>query len=125
MKTSELTGTALDWAVSKADNPPGKEGSMEWWERDSEMYLFDPLNERRYSPSTDWLQGGPIIERERIEIKRGNPLYFPKDTVEIDNYYELLWLADKHYGPTPLIAAMRAYVASKLGNEVEIPEELE
>lgn len=28
------------------------------------------------------------------------------------------------YGPTPLIAAMRCYVASKLGDEVEIPEEL-
>lgn len=32
----------------------------------------------------------------------------------------------KHYlcGPTPLIAAMRCFVASKLGDEVEIPEEL-
>ncbi len=27
-------------------------------------------------------------------------------------------------GPTPLIAAMRCYVASKLGDEVDIPEEL-
>jgi hypothetical protein len=28
------------------------------------------------------------------------------------------------YGDTPLIAAMRCYVASKLGDEVEIPKEL-
>jgi hypothetical protein len=28
------------------------------------------------------------------------------------------------YGPTPLIAAMRCYVASKLGDEVDVPEEL-
>lgn len=28
------------------------------------------------------------------------------------------------YGPTPLIAAMRGHVASKLGDEVEVPEEL-
>ena len=27
-------------------------------------------------------------------------------------------------GPTPLIAAMRCYVASKLGDDVDIPEEL-
>lgn len=27
-------------------------------------------------------------------------------------------------GPTPLIAAMRCYVASKLGDNVEIPEKL-
>lgn len=28
------------------------------------------------------------------------------------------------YGPTPLIAAMRCFVASKLGDEVEVPDEL-
>jgi hypothetical protein len=28
------------------------------------------------------------------------------------------------YGPTPLIAAMRCYVASRLGDEVDVPEEL-
>jgi len=27
-------------------------------------------------------------------------------------------------GPTPLIAATRCYVASKLGDDIEIPEEL-
>lgn len=31
---------------------------------------------------------------------------------------------DDAEGPTPLIAAMRCYVASKLGDEVDIPEEL-
>ena len=30
----------------------------------------------------------------------------------------------KYSGPTPLIAAMRCYVASKLGDEVDVPEEL-
>jgi hypothetical protein len=28
------------------------------------------------------------------------------------------------YGPTPLIAAMRCFVSSRLGDEVEIPKEL-
>jgi hypothetical protein len=31
---------------------------------------------------------------------------------------------NRQHGPTPLIAAMRCYVASKLGDAVEIPEEL-
>jgi hypothetical protein len=34
------------------------------------------------------------------------------------------YTAIKGYGHTPLIAAMRCYVASKLGDEVEIPQEL-
>ena len=66
-------------------------------------------------PSTNWAQGGPIIEREGISLDK---MY---DTPE--------WCASmentKGYrGPTPLIAAMRCYVASKLGEEVEVPEGL-
>lgn len=72
-----------------------------------------------FSPSTNWKQGGPIIERERISV------------VDVDGYD--FWKADKldkeaipviSYGPTPLIAAMRCFCASRLGDEVEIPEEL-
>ena len=124
MKTAEPIGTALDRAVAKREGLPVKISQTGFLIYSDKSVLTGP-NGRVYSPSTNWLQGGPIIERERIEIKRGNPLYFPSGTVEIDNYYELLWLAGKHHGTTPLIAAMREYVASKLGNEVEIPEELE
>ena len=72
------------------------------------------------SPSTDWSQGGPIIEREHISI------------IDCDGYD--FWRADKMnaqaqvvtaYGPTPLIAAMRCLLAAKLGDVVEIPEELQ
>ena len=68
-----------------------------------------------YNYSTDWAQGGPIIERQEIEL-------IPKG-MHWDAYAD----EDFHVpysGPTPLIAAMRCYVASKLGDEVEIPEEL-
>ena len=50
MKTSELSGAALDWAVSKAEGMAGH-------------YLANP-----YSYSTNWIFGGPIIEREKIEL---------------------------------------------------------
>lgn len=72
--------------------------------------------------STDWSQGGPIIERERIRI-----VPFPPSRTKEG------WWAGFDYttgasigcaGPTPLIAAMRCYVASKLGDEVDVPEEL-
>ena len=65
-----------------------------------------------YDPHEDWSQGGPIIEREHIWLAEG-----------IDG----MWRATMkpHFwdrasdGPTPLIAAMRAFVASKFGEEVE------
>jgi len=98
MKTSELTGEALDRAVGKAmklQDPYWHEGRCAWF-------------------STDWAEGGPIIERERIDV-----LY----------EHDLRWIAVpqkgiESYGPTPLIAAMRCYVASVLGDTVDIPEEL-
>jgi len=70
-----------------------------------------------YLPSTDWSQGGPIIERVRIELR------YDDITREI---WAQPWDQDEYQqsGPTYLIAAMRCYVASKLGDEVEVPEEL-
>jgi hypothetical protein len=94
MKTSELTGAALDWAVAECEN----------------VYCFDGS----YTPSTDWSQGGPIIEREKIAIDWDGAAWCASDNVN----------PIACYGPTPLIAAMRCYVASKLGDTVDIPEEL-
>ena len=71
---------------------------------------------RKYS--TDWAQGGPIIEREGMALNM-------EDTHE---WRAAMWWDDEDskgdilmVGPTPLIAAMRCYVTSKLGDEVEIP----
>jgi hypothetical protein len=71
---------------------------------------------RRYS--TDWAQGGPIIEREHISAAYA---YWG----EWEAWDDKTMPPPKYRGPTPLIAAMRCYVASKLGDEVEIPEELQ
>ena len=99
MKTSELTGAALDWAVAKC------EGHL------PEGYSFDP---HIHCYSTSWTKGGPIIEREKIAIDFDGAAWCASD-----NHKPLA-----NYGPTPLIAAMRCYVASKLGDDVKIPEEL-
>jgi hypothetical protein len=78
-----------------------------------------------WNPSTDWAQGGPIIEREGIAVDcerssgRVSGWVACNEVAGDEN-----WDANVHYGPTPLVAAMRCYVASKLGDEVEIPEEL-
>lgn len=103
MKTSELTGAALDWAVVKAD---GVEDIDFVWPR-----------LRRYSPSTDWSQGGPIIEREEIALWPDEEGGFFASADE--------GRGRDYRGSTPLIAAMRCYVASKLGDTIDIPEELQ
>jgi hypothetical protein len=122
MKTSELTGTALDWAVAICEGGVYECDSVRpaFW-----MWPTNPVTYSTKTPnySTDWSLAGPIIEREGIEIRKGNPIYFPKGN-EKGELYEPLWIAGKQHGQTPLIAAMRYHVASKLGDEIEIPEEL-
>jgi hypothetical protein len=106
MKTSKLTGAALDWAVARCEGFSVRNG-------------FDD-NCPEYS--TDWSQGGPIIERENIEIsvdRMGCPLWTADITDSLGVYIE-----HTYSGTTPLIAAMRCYVASNLGDDVEIPKEL-
>jgi hypothetical protein len=101
MKTNELVGAALDWAVAKCEKP-------EWLGNQAEVYVL----KAGFHPSTDWAQGGKIIERERIEI-------VPNDMW--DAYKEGQHLPNT--GATPLIAAMRCYVASKLGEVIDVPTE--
>lgn len=108
MKTSELIGPALDWAVAKCETASGRDNA-DTWLRDFRIRFAT-----RYS--SVWSQAGPIIEREGLCV---NP-DFPRGWMAITNNAELM-----QFGPTPLIAAMRCYVASKLGDEVEIPEELQ
>jgi hypothetical protein len=129
MKTSELIGAALDWAVAKIENP-------EWWDNgymdgDPEAAL-DMDDGETYNPSTDWAQGGPIIEREGISFRQyrnskssNDGIWYARVCTEggtLIGWYRTT--GHQMIGPTPLIAAMRCYVALKLGDEVEIPEEL-
>jgi hypothetical protein len=101
IRTQDLTGAALDWAVASYADKHVTIGDIVWG---------------NYAPSTDWAQGGPIIEREGIQLHV--------------NELHTEWMAtcwgwpEQAYATTPLIAAMRCYVASKLGDEVDIPEEL-
>lgn len=138
IKTSELIGPALDWVVAKCLWP--HKDYPAWWFRDHPdgCYLWEALDGgdgsvASFSPSTKWAQGGVLIEREKINVVRCNDMYFPKGN-EFGDYYEQLWragpydidsISQRFYGPTPLIAAMRCYCCAELGDEVEIPEELE
>lgn len=105
VKTSELSGRALDWAVAKANK----------FSDESLSLLLGACSED-YKPSSDWGICGPLIEEEEIEFK-----WVSDATLEAHSY-----LHDPHYshGLTHQEAACRLIVAAKLGDEVEIPEEL-
>lgn len=119
MKTSELKEHALDWAVTTIEEPNelySDDYGLKLWRYRRNNETIDGFFMYRYSAV--WVQGGEIIERECISIEHKT------DTG--------VWVATRiegsavseEYGDTPLIAAMRCYVASKLGDEVEIPAEL-
>jgi len=114
MKTSELTGAALDWAVAEANVIP-------IYRSGKTLTRMDMDGNNYWQPSTDWAQAGPIIERERLCITPREGYW---DCFVHDRLFEDDGTDHFSIGETPLIAAMRCYVASKLGDEIEIPEEL-
>jgi hypothetical protein len=141
IKVSEATGAVLNWLVAKCEGrnlqrfPMGAQGGHGWWVwedkdtgHDGMTYL--PIGPRTkpktrnsgevFSPSTDWAQGGPIIPRERIGLDQ-----FPNSPCRAYigtpvKYEHAMWAPEGD----PLLAAMRCYVASKLGDTVEVPDEL-
>ncbi len=121
MKVSDLTGSALDYAVAVAEGATNLRENPHKFNKHLILTLNGHLvfvKNLRYS--TDWGQGGPIIERERIATlcPVTGEFWDARDTKTFSTnprYYR---------GPTPLIAAMRCYVASKLGDTVEIPDEI-
>lgn len=108
VKTSELIGHALDWAVAKCEGIATDKWGVAW----VPMYGQEHFN-KRFEPSTSWLHGGPLIERALINVE------------PFEDINGKQWASDAVWeGPTPLIAAMRCYVARKMGDEVDIPDEL-
>lgn len=109
MKVSELNPPELDYWVAKAEDWEVRMQAPPHWsvyDEIMEMWLHGP------SFSLDWQYGGPIIESKHIDLQKMM-------------YTDIGWYAivpgegnkGKH-ADTPLIAAMRAYVASKFGEEV-------
>ncbi len=108
---SELTGAELDYWVARAAGlsnaklrrvGPTENGGFVFVEH------VQADGNTLYSPSRDWKHGGPIIERERIQLwDCGDWMAKVNKTA-----------GNSGAGPTPLIAAMRAYVASKYGETV-------
>jgi hypothetical protein len=138
VKVCDATPVQLNWMVAMAEGDRvyrPRIGRPSDWDR--EAYLRDGSDNRwvvrvqnpkvahyvdwTYCPSRNWMEGGPIIEREGINLDNyaKNPNWSAWTPAPERDSGEA-----QAYGPTPLIAAMRCYVASKLGDTVDVPEEL-
>ena len=120
IKTADLQGIVLEWAVGKCER-------LDMWNDCCQILLVG--DDEPYHPSTNWAQGGPIIERGGICIEQRF------GGVEGSFAQPIGWRARRYSkngsinppffdGETALIAAMRCYVASKLGDVVDVPNEL-
>ena len=133
IQTQALIGPALDWAVAtcrgyvnlhrrelKGYEVPTTvlamsrpDGGFEWVE-------FDDLDYNR-----DWDRCGPIIEQESIGIQMAYPAEGGKPALwYAAAFSHCVEAPARAHGPTPLVAAMRCFVLSKLGNVVDVPNEL-
>jgi hypothetical protein len=111
MKISELEGDKLDFWAYRAT------GGTD----DFPSFYATKYHEDRFAYSTDWKYGGPIIEREDIRTMRPETISDGPCWVASRGLIGIVEFEDDfgwYSGPTPLIAAMRAFVASKYGDEV-------
>ena len=153
IKVSEATNTQLNWLVAKCEGGTFKpkrcfdcrhyeerqgvdeaiqychhpkmdfedgSGALTAWASDYKTHDLCPISGLTPNPySTDWAQGGQIIEREKIGLREPHEVkdrWYARITTDVTVFMQP--------GPTPLIAAMRCFVASKLGDEAEVPDEL-
>ncbi len=124
IKVSEATPLQLGWLVAKCEGATDEWHTYKPFFWDGVPCVREAGHDVEYTPSTDWAQGGSIIEREEIGIKRNAPCSDGRQWEASGSITAKGAGYQFAYGTTPLIAAMRCYVASKLGDEVEIPEEL-
>jgi hypothetical protein len=134
VKTSELSGAALDWAVEVAIAAQFNEGRKLKVVRDLRSANGPCWIEVENSPgsgifhrsmrSTDWSQGGPIIDSEDITWS----MHMAPEHGDQTRYCAFSYRAGSskaQAGPTKLTAAMRCFVANHLGDEVDVPEDLQ
>ena len=126
VKTNELVGPALNYMVAKVvdykvaltDNQFGPDEYIVMGRDD--MYLTrDPVGFYVWSPSADWAQGGMILEANDWALP-----YRATHRSHLGKYEACTPGGFPHNGATPLIAAMRAIVAAKIGDVVSVPSEL-
>ena len=123
VKVEVLTGKALDWLIATLQGEPvvldpmgfktGSEAGYWIWDDEISVYM---LIGRNYSPSSNWSQGGNIMEQYGIF-----PSVYGGCGENSDQKYQAGTGLNWYRGETPLIAVMRSVVSTVLGKEVDVP----
>jgi hypothetical protein len=128
VKTSELVGAALDWAVAQAVGKAvavkkSMGGAMLIYPDDAKLARIYQITSNPYMPSENWEQGGKLIEEYTDGPHRNDELR-ENEYIDVDEPWYCESGVHWDAGPTPLIAACRCIVKSKLGETVQVPAEL-
>lgn len=116
LRTCDLIGAALDWAVAKT------EGEDHWTcDRNPEWFAW---RMRNWKPSTDWSQVGPLIGMYLIEFSVDDHTDIVRASMFCWRDYGKSHRTRWSEGETHLIAACRAIVSAHLGDSVDVPAEL-
>jgi hypothetical protein len=119
IKVSEATNTQLDWLVAHSAE------LVVIQVKNGHTYVpkYPTIGGQRFTPTTDWSQGGPILSEARISR-----------TIDHSGLWIAYWTDGYGEGDdakkwmqcdrSELVAGLRCFVASKLGDEVEVPKEL-
>lgn len=107
MQTADLSAAALDYWVARAEG------------LSPEIVHADGVAACRvdssvYCPSSDWSQGGPLLEHHKIMVAWNMDHWIAGANAPLDDPHDRIWS-----GRTALVAAMRAHVASVFGDKVD------
>ena len=124
VKTADLIDLHLDWAVAECLGAT----RIQLYEYSGRRMIRVSLPEgihAPWEPSRYWGQGGPIIDQELISVAHDDD-EGEWEACQRAQLQSMFGFNGDNYstGPTPLVAAMRCFVASQLGDEVEVPGEL-
>ena len=138
VKTSELIGPALDWAVANATK--AWEFAHEWfptmtldprfmgirnvavdgcvWLEPHNPFRQDP---QPFRPSTDWAQGGTLADKYNVDFNTQGVEGDGSQLIEavVQDFKSMQWWMAE--GDTRLQSMCRAIVLSKLGDVVKVP----
>lgn len=117
VKVNDQSGSILNWLVAKSIGELSEDGGQVHLKNGDVRWYSDVLD-CAYAPSTDYAQGGFLMDEAEIDtylLERGSPLGW---------IAEITGTPFKARGATRLQSAMRCFVVSKLGPEVDVPDEL-
>ncbi len=117
VKTADLAGEALGWAVGKAEGlelfliPPQYNNS---WLVFARYQATATEHSKRYNPHEDWAIAGPLVSKHKLSID-------PRRNAGTWDAYSDRWV---NACETPQTAVCLAVVLATLGHTVQVPKEL-